>query len=268
MIMRKNYLYLPLLGLLMGLFSSCEKDLNAYSEEQCWLNFNYYDYYEDPIIQASKLESKHVESNYSFITSGEEVVEDTCWFEVGVMGNLSDIDRPVKVQQVMTGENDAQAGVHYLDFNSAAYQSICYIPAHQNVARIPVVIYRDASLTKETVTLRFAIAENDYFKPGTKGFTERVLYFTDMLSKPGNWSTNYLDYIFGDYGPVKHRLMIEWTGKAWDEDYIDELSSGDDAYFYYLQEFFAEKLEEANAERLAEGLDVYQEEDGTIVSFY
>jgi hypothetical protein len=89
-----------------------------------------------------------------------------------------------------------------------------------------------------------------------------------MLSKPGNWSTNYLDYIFGDYGPVKHRLMIEWTGKAWDEDYIDELSSGDDAYFYYLQEFFAEKLEEANAERLAEGLDVYQEEDGTIVSFY
>jgi hypothetical protein len=265
--MRKNYIYLPFLGLLLGLFSSCEKDLEKYDEEQCWLNFNFYDYYNDPITSSSRLDDDDLEANYSFITAGSEVEEDTCWFEVGTMGKLSDVDRPVKIQQVLTGENDAQPGVHYLDFNSAAYQSICYIPANQNVARIPIVMLRDASLKKEKVTLRFTIAENDYFKPGVKGFTERVLYFTDMLSKPDNWSTLYMDYYFGLYGPVKHQLMIEWSGEAWDEEYLKELSNGDYGYVTYLSTWFSELLEEANAKRLAQGLEVYQEEDGTPVTF-
>ena len=61
--------------------------------------------------------------------------------------------------------------------------------------------------------------------------------------------------------------MIEWTDEKWDDEYIKELMEGDSAYVDYLAGWFARKLEEENAKRIAENKEPYKEEDGTPVSF-
>ena len=129
--------------------------------------------------------------------------------------------------------------------------------------QVPVIVLRDASLEEHDVTLVFRFAENEYFKPGYTGLTERTLHITDRLLEPGNWSQQY----FGTYGPVKHQLMIDWTGEVWDESYIRSLLNGDSGYLSYLKEFFQQKLEEENAKRQEAGLDIYREADGSEIRF-
>ena len=60
----------------------------------------------------------------------------------------------------------------------------------------------------------------------------------------------------------KHRLMIEWTGEKWDDEYIKELMDGDSAYVNYLAGWFAWKLEEEN-ETGRGRRGTHKEEDGT-----
>ena len=97
--------------------------------------------------------------------------------------------------------------------------------------------------------------------------TVRVLSISAKLTKPSVWEEYYCDYSFGLYGTEKHRLMIEWTDEKWDDEYIKELMEGDSAYVDYLAGWFARKLEEENAKRIAENKEPYKEEDGTPVSF-
>ena len=129
--------------------------------------------------------------------------------------------------------------------------------------QVPVIVLRDASLEEHDVTLVFRFAENEYFKPGYTGLTERTLHIADRLLEPGNWSQQY----FGTYGPVKHQLMIDWTGEVWDDSYIRSLLNGDSGYLSYLKEFFQQKLEEENAKRQEAGLDIYREADGSEIRF-
>ena len=75
--------------------------------------------------------------------------------------------------------------------------------------------------------------------------------------------SNYI----GDYGEVKHRLMIEWTGKAWDADYVEEFMTGDANYMSYIASWLSKKLTEENDRRQHEREDVYKEKNGTLVDF-
>ena len=75
------------------------------------------------------------------------------------------------------------------------------------------------------------------------------------------------EYYLGYWGPVKHQLMIEWTGEAWDDAYLEELYNGDSGYVDYMISWFAQRLEEENAAREAAGEEPYTEEDGTPVDF-
>ena len=185
------------------------------------------------------------------------------------MGYLADEDRPIALQQIpVEGADNAEAGTHYVAFDDPSLSAFYKIPAHANKASIPVVVLRnDATLKDRTVTLKFGFKENDYFKPGYDTLSVHTLYITDRLSQPSNWSS--LAY-FGAYGEQKHLLMIEWTGDAWDEEYIEELVSGDAAYWHYMANWMKRKLEEENAKRLADPAigEVYKEADGkTVVEF-
>lgn len=264
--MKKIYHFIFMITFLFTI-SSCEKDLPLYNTSDCRLNFVYY-YYNGELVPSTSVTDAMRSQSYSFVLSsasaGEDLTNDTVWFEVTTMGFLSDKDRPIALKQIMVeGENNAVAGKHYIAFDDPSYMSKCYVPANQNKTMLPIVLLRDPSLKEENVVLKFAFTENDYFKPGYTGLTERSITITDQLSKPSNWSTSY----FGTYGPVKHQLMIEWTQKAWDENYIDELLNGDKGYISYLSRWFREKLAEENSKRQSQGLDIYREEDGTPVYF-
>lgn len=95
----------------------------------------------------------------------------------------------------------------------------------------------------------------------------QTLHISGRLNQPSKWSAYYCDYYFGTYGQKKHELMIEWTGKNWDDDYLDEFFGGDPGYVDYMAHWFKVKLEEENQKRVDAGLGKYTEDDGTIIEF-
>ena len=92
------YLYAALLPL----FASCEKDLEPYSMEECRLNFRYYHSFYDRWMTTEDLESSddsYRTTVYSFVYAGG-VERDTLWFPVQTSGFLSDVSRPIALQQM------------------------------------------------------------------------------------------------------------------------------------------------------------------------
>ena len=114
-------------GVLLLAFSACEKDLELYDTQECRLNF-YYDWTAD---DGSDWKEAWTRSSYSFVYGGSDATEHTEYFTVQTMGFLSDHDRPFELEQVMTGSNDAQAGVHYVSFDDTSLKSLYVIPAGQ-----------------------------------------------------------------------------------------------------------------------------------------
>jgi len=237
--------------------TSCEKDLPVYDTDVCRLNF-----FLDNLPNSSILESN--ELSYSFVYHGD-VETDTVWLKMSTMGFVSDKNRAMELQQVATEGDDAVPGVHYVAFDNADLAKYYVIPAGAVETKVPVVLLRDGSLKKKTVILRVAVKENEHFKAGYEQFSYREIHFTDKLSRPRNWETYYLDYAFGPWRIGKHQFMIDATGKAWDEAYIEEYGNGDSGYQAYMEAWLPQELERVNTERTRQGLDILREdtdEDG------
>jgi len=263
--------YIFLMASLLGLVSmtSCEKDLETFSDSTCRLNF-YYD-----ISALSYFKEDMAKDNFSFVYGDETAVDDTLWYEVETMGFVADHDRPIALEQVqMDGVNNAVAGMHYVAFDDPSLAKFYVIPAGKARTKIPVVLLRDASLKNESVTLRFALKPNDEFVLGYEPLSQRQVTFTDQLSEPSYWSKDYgnqyysfyISDVFGDYGTVKHQFLISETGEKWDDEFINQLMTGDSMYLNYLAQKLAKRLTEVNAEREAQGQGPLTESDGTVVS--
>ncbi len=264
-------------GMLFLGLSACEKDLPVYETSVCQLNFVYGT---QEGLQTDEVTDDMRMLSHSFIlNSGEGVMVDTVWVRVRTMGYLADQDRPFELIQLPTDGNDAVAGTHYVAFDDPDLQSFYMIPAGQAEVLAPIVVLRDPSLEESgDVTLKFTFQENDYFKLGYPEFSTYSLVISDQLTKPSMWGSCSLDYYFGTYGAVKHELMIKWMDQSWDDAYIEtlfeELYAGfwlpkDEAYLSYLGDWFAEKLQEENEERLADPEigDVWREANGEPVDF-
>ena len=196
-----------------------------------------------------------------------ETVKDTAWFTVNTQGFLSDQDRAFELQQVPAGDGlkDAIPGKHYVSFDSEEMKKYLVIPAHANTVKIPVLVLKDESLDKEDVRLYFQIKENENFKQGLPVYRTAKLVISNQLSKPINWENMYMNYYFDDYGPVKHRFMIDVTGLAWDDEFVNNLS--DYGYICYLAGLLYKAVQAENAARTARGEDILREADGTPVTF-
>lgn len=253
---------------LLVLLASCEKELVPYNDPICRLNFQYWDDFTSSWMTTEDLEGYSDDSysttSYSFIYEGI-TDRDTLWFQIRTSGFLSDQPRPIALQQITVPDtvDNAESGVHYVPFDSPELAAAYTVPANTDTLRIPVILLRDPSLETKDVVLRFGFAENDYFEPGFKSMSYRTIYISARLSQPTLWES----YYFGEWGPVKHQLMIEWTGETWDDSYLTELYNGDSGYIYYMAEWFSKKLEEENEKRAATGLEPYTEADGTLVAF-
>lgn len=257
--------------------TACEKDLELYSDPTCRLNFYYAD-----AKQVSNFKDEMARTNYSFVYAGEGIQQDTIWMEVESMGFVADHDRTIALEQVDTaGVTMAVGGKHYVAFNDPSMAPYYVMPAGKARTKLPVVLLRDESLSEQTVVLKLRIKPNENFQQGYDVFQTRVIEFTNRLSMPTNWEkgypisgmeayfpmyANYLYYYIGRWGQVKHQFLIDQTGQKWDDDYIEGLMTGDSAYLSYLAAKMAERLAQVNAERLAAGLDVLREADGTEVS--
>lgn len=265
-------------GGLLLLATACEKDLPVFSDGVCMLNF----YYGDNLTTAGVKASMGRGSHSFKLNSAEGQMRDTVWLKVNTMGKLSVDDRPlalVQIEDTTQGVVNAVAGQHYVAFDDPSLEALYRVPGKSAVAEVPVVVLRDASLKTGDVVLKITFRDNGYFKVGYPEFATYTLTISDRLSSSA-WDTYNLKQYFGAYGQQKHELMMKWTEKTWDDEYISGLFyeyesypgwffPKDDAYIAYLGKWFAERLAKENAERLADPEigKVWEEEDGTEVDF-
>jgi len=266
--MKKLYHILGSMTLLL-VFASCEKDLEPYHTPECRLNFLYYDYSGENVLDSDDLKNKkdYDLTNYSFYYQGNPK-RDTLWFKISTMGYLADEERVLALQQISLEDTleNARPGVHYVAFDDPELAAFYRVPANRDTLSIPVILLNDPSLKSKQVVLCFGFRDNGVFKPGYSMMSSRRIYYTSEASRPAAW----MDGFFGEWGSVKHQLMIEWTGEKWDNDYIRKKYNEDYSYLEYMNQWFHYKLEEENAKRLANNEDVYREANGkeVIIDLY
>lgn len=243
---------------LVSLFS-CEKELPLYSDTQAKLNFVYED-------------SKDSTYSYSFIyNNGGD--RDTIWLPISTMGFLSQESRSYEVEQVLTGSNDAVAGKHYLSFEDADYKKLLTIEPGAVTDSLPIILIRDTSLTTQAVELKVMIKETTTFKRGYPELSFKRITISDQIVKPNRWGP-LMDYLFGAYGPAKHRFMIANSTFKWDDVYLKEIGVSTyyadpevQSFLRYMGGKFARELRQVNATRAQQGLLPLSEANGTFVSF-
>lgn len=248
MIMKKLIYTLIGLASLSPFFTSCEQDLPLFGEDRGRLNFGY----EDNRLKDSLY-------RFSFTYGPVEREIDTIKLIVKTMGIPADYDRPFALQQLVTGDNDAVPGVHYVAFDDPELAAkFYYVPAGAIEIEIPIVVKRDPSLKTKNYTLRVGFKPNDEFNYGSKEFSFKRIILSDQLIKPKNWDS-YCGHFFGEYGPVKHQFMINISGEKWDDDYVNTVIysyySGDQNFLFYYAQKMYRALQDYNAthdERLSE----------------
>lgn len=256
--MKKIYVLLMGISLIGTLFVSCEQDLPINQNPESRMAF-VYDNLEDSVVTSS------------FAYYEDDIVIDTVWFDVMLYGMPVDYDRPIALEQVKTGQNDAVAGTHYVPFDDVELASKYYIlPANALKATLPIILKRDASLKTDNYNLKITFKPNDAFMASVKERSSRGIIIADQLVKPNSW--NYvMDYFFGDYGKEKHFFLIQTFGGNWDDEYIEK-----EILSYYTTDQMVimgkarragEELAKLNAERETNGEGQLKEKDGTVVEF-
>jgi hypothetical protein len=194
--------------------------------------------------------------SYSFFLQGPTVIQDTVFIAIRTMGLPSSKARPFKLMQTNVSDSTAaQAGVHYLSFDSAA--DIMYVPAGEVYAFAPVILLRDASLKAKEMRLEITFAENEYFKPGIQDNIKFTLKLTDFAVMPASWSM--WGIFFATWGPQKMLFLTKYLGIDFNEPAPREF----DVLMYYGG-WAKDLLKKYNDEHPGDPL---KEDDGTLVTF-
>lgn len=266
----KTIKYMALAAIVLTTATSCEKALEPYSNPDCYLNFRFVDnkgndYQNEDIAKTPSIATVPV--LYNFKTHGN-VESDTIWIEAKTAGFVKDYDRSFDLEQIQVeGVRNAEPGVDYVPFDSEKAKHVQVVKANETLFKVPVIVLRSANLQTQGVVLKVRFKENENFKNGFTKMQERIISFTDRVSKPTIWDQCGLDDIFGEYGDVKYQLMINWSGKPWSDEFILENYNKDKAYLSYMAQVFQKRLEKENTERIEAGQSVWTEEDGTPISF-
>lgn len=278
--MKKTYILLA--GLCLALLAACkDDDYSMYDTPDDRLNFLYYTS-DSTVLQSESVTDQMRLRSFSFkLESDADATRDTVWLEAATLGFVTAEARPFVLEQIQVeGVKNAEPGVHYVAFDAPEVQPLYQVAANQNKVRIPVIVLRDDPDLQDTVVvLKLTFKDNGIFRTGFEGLDTRTIQIADFVTQPASWYKKYnanpdygyeghgFDNLVGAYGKLKHEKMIEWTGKPWDSDYIDEFYNGDSAYRTYMITFLTKKLEEENADRAKKGLGPLTEKDGTPVDF-
>ncbi|MCO4294053.1 DUF4843 domain-containing protein [Solitalea sp. MAHUQ-68] len=158
--------------------------------------------------------------NYTFIYAGNKTI-DTVYFDLYATGGVSDQDRIFTLKQVQfAGANNAVAGQHYKAFDNELMKNKYFVKAGQVHARVPIIVYRDASLKTKDVVLKFQVQENANFKLGEATNLWRKLTLSDRLGISPQWNTGFYKFLLGGYSTVKHQFLIDHTGQLWSEEWM------------------------------------------------
>lgn len=263
--MKSNFRKYLSLILVFGM-CSCEEKYDVYDYPYDSLGF----VYEEEFAGIEKSDSV---KRMTFVYTDESVRRDTVWVRMQTSGFVTGHDRSFDIEQVKVGGTavNARAGEHYLPFDDPLVMRHLVVKAGANSAEFPVVLLRDDPYLRQgSVVLKLRLKENDVFKESFPSDRFYTIEFSDQILKPSCWEV-FGNNFAGEYGEVKFRFMIDSAVWTFDEEWMSENFGSynivDPGYASYLSTFYANRLIEYNRQRMAEGLDVLKEEDGTIVQF-
>ena len=191
--MKTNHIARRLL-LLPLLFAACQEVVvNKYEDDPC-LYFT----------QADSL-------TYSFFLEESSRERDTLWIEVRLSGLPRPEPRPLPIAQIPAGNNDAVAGQHYVPLDDPEIKNLITLPPGAAKVNIPVILLRDPTLKTAGCRLLLDIATNEHFGAGIQGRTRLLVHFSDLTEQPANWTSTWR-LVFGDWGAVKMRFIIDYIG--------------------------------------------------------
>ncbi|WP_158499884.1 DUF4843 domain-containing protein [Sphingobacterium paucimobilis] len=249
---------LLLIFLFSGLLNACKQD-------------EYYIYNDEKRIQFGPQPNRIYTATYNmadtlkmqnFFYKDASIVKDTVYFDIYAIGGVESFDRQfVLEQEEYPHMENAVAGVHYVPFNDPGIQKHYMMKADSVHAVVPIFLIRDQSLANKTVSLKFKLKENDFFKLGERTKLFRRLEITDRLTRPSAWTDSYSQYYYGTYSVVKHEFMIEVTGEKWDSEFIENVDPS--LQQYYLAEIKKELIKYKNDN----GGDPLLDENGVEVTF-
>lgn len=259
----KKIQYLLFVIYALGLFS-CQQVEVPIKQQDPYVNF-----YDSVNLYRRCIQTQTL----NFYYMNDTVTRDTVWFKIVSLGSVPSRDYHVKVIECKTNSNalidmkNAESGIHYVPFDNPGLQKMMVLHKGALLDQIPVVVLRDKSLKDESRRIVMRIADSDDVKaadqhPDTHGDVAFVaLYISDGLAQPTSWGTAFF---LGTYGKVKHDFIIRHSGKKWDDSFIKSLDNNSKTYFLYK---FKNELAQENRERVAKGLPVLTEKNGTAVEF-
>jgi len=253
----KKLRYIPVLLFLMA--TSCVDEYSKYEGEN-YIQFGP----ELSRIYSTSYNYTDTTKLYSFYYFPASRVQDTVYFDVYAIGEVTLADRPFTLEQEMVANvENAVSGTHFKAFNDASVSGKYVIKAGTSNTRVPIVLLRNSTLKQKEVVLKFKVVENQNFKPGEKALTWRKIIYSDKLSQPAAWNASAIQYYWGKYSTVKHAFMIEKTGEKWDQDFMVGLPSN-----YALLTYWRTKLKTILAEyNAANPGNLLKDEFGEVVTF-
>lgn len=242
---------------------SCSKVEVPINDKEPYVNF-----YDSLNQYRQCLQSKTL--NFYYLDN--TITSDTVWFKIASIGSMPSKDYHVKIVECKSSYTllpmkDAESGVHYVPFDDQNLQKLMVLHKGCFIDSVGIVVLRDKSLQEEGRRIVMRIADSDDIKSAdhrldtSEDVSFVALYIADCLSQPTKWD---LWFFLGAYGTVKHDFIIRHSGKRWDDNFISNLNDNEKVYYLYK---FRNELVEENAERVARGLPVLMEKDGTVVGF-
>lgn len=218
----KKILYLFLLPLI---FTACEtKDIPVYTSDDAALYFQRTASY----IWGSTTVTYSNSTEFTFAGAAAEKNSVTYSAEVRTMGNVTDYDRPFKVEidkEMSTGIQ----GVHF-DTNLDTLK----IKAGKSNAYVRITFYRTPDLLDSTLTVVLHLIENEHFNARIDEYkktnqwnsssenldgTRYTFKFNEQYSEPTYWSW-FDEGFLGPWTPQKYIVVnsvMGWTVNDWSQ---------------------------------------------------
>ena len=218
----KKILYLFLLPLI---FTACEtKDIPVYTSDDAALYFQRTASY----IWGSTTVTYSNSTEFTFAGAAAEKNSVTYSAEVRTMGNVTDYDRPFKVEidkEMSTGIQ----GVHF-DTNLDTLK----IKAGKSNAYVRITFYRTPDLLDSTLTVVLHLIENEHFNARIDEYkktnqwnsssenldgTRYMFKFNEQYSEPTYWSW-FGEGFLGPWTPQKYIVVnsvMGWTVNDWSQ---------------------------------------------------
>lgn len=199
---------------------------------------------------------------HTFVWEPETVTTDTIFLTLHTMGDVYDYDRLVNLVQIFDTEwsfefdengvkvdstyeempYQAEAGIH---FEQLPEQTTFKVNANSVYVKVPIVLYRDATLKEQTYRLTLKVEANEFFQEGVRPALTKTIKIADQLIRPNNWDDVIVKYLFGEYGQVKHRFIIDVLEMRIDDAFFDTLD-GDISLLNYYNTIVRKALDEYN----------------------